>query len=399
MFAAQWSHSQHKISNQNIVDAIWETYEALEQEGFILEVIEEASDRNVQREREYTLFEYLFGLGRYLPKQYKTLFKPSDVNKPSSAGFNLVAACLKLRLRDIGGMPDILKNLNADMDTLEHQILEATQFVENTLKPIFSVKQAKQSKLPIYHSEYQIVSMIATVFNVKYDVSSESEKPGWRSVRDELEIHLRMHYLYDILREYWRSAGDSKLFEVVRRLTYVSSKPSKHAWAQVLDDWFLNNQMKMLHSGRYVKQGSPEILLLKYIYTHLLSVMDNSQEFHIEHIVPVNKLTASKAKEEKWPINAVGNLAILEKADNLKKGDHTFKEYLDTLLNKERVDEDEYRSKLKEYEERLICEAEILPSQISLESYKEFLMRRFDFLKVKFFSVWQSNLEGQGIEP
>ena len=273
VFAAQWSNSQHKISNQYIVDAIWETYDALEQEGFILEVMEDASDRKSQRERDYTLFEYLFGLGRNLPKQYETLFKPAEVNKPSSAGFNLVAACLGLRLREMGRMPDVLNDLDREIDVLEYRVLEATQFVANALSPILSVKQAKETKLQIYHSEYQIVSMIATVFNVRYDASSGIERPDWRQGRDRLESHLRMHYLYDILREYWRSAGDVKLFQVVRGLTYVNTIPSKRAWTQVLDDWFLNNQMKKLHSGRYVRQGSPEILFLKYIYSHMFTLM------------------------------------------------------------------------------------------------------------------------------
>ena len=392
VFAAQWSKSRQAIANHNIIDAIWETYDALEEEGFILEVSEQAPDRKSQRSREYSLFEYLFGLGRYLPKEYKTLFKPADVNKPSSAGFNLVSACLELRLRDIGTLPEVLHGLGKDIGELEKQILQATQFVYDTLKPILSVKQSKQAKLPIYHSEYQIVSLIATAFKVMFDGLGDTERKANERTLRELKGSMTMHYLYDILREYWRSAGDVKLYEVVNGLRYVSRRPSKQAWGQVLGDWFLNSQMTLVHRGRYVKQASSEILLLKYIYAHQFTLMDNAQTYHVEHIIPVNRLTSSKEKEEKWPINAVGNLALLEKSDNEKKGNQTFKEYLNKQLTQEKIDPSQYELQLKEYEKRLICSCEFLPADINLQSYEEFLRQRFDQLTEEFFSVWAEEI-------
>ena len=395
VFAAQWSESRQAIANHNIVDVIWETYDALEDEGFILEVSEEAPDRKSQRHHEYTLFEYLFGLGRYLPKKYQTLFKAAAVNKPSSAGFNLVSACLELRLRDMGKLPDVLGRLDKNMEVLEDQILQAAQFVEDTLKPIVSVKQSKQSKVPIYHSEYQIVSMIATVFKVTYDDSVGNEKKMSERNRRELGSSLKMHYLYDILREYWRSAGDVKLYEVVKGLRYVKGRPSNQAWRQALGDWFFNSQMKLVHRGRYVKQASSEILMLKYIYTHQFTLMDNAKTYHVEHIIPVSQLTSSKVKEEKWPINAVANLALLEKSDNEKKGDQTFKQYLYKQLTQKQIDRSHYESRLKEYEKRLICNSSILPSDINLQTYEEFLQKRFELLTDEFLTVWNEEIPSE----
>ena len=107
--------------------------------------------------------------------------------------------------------------------------------------------------------------------------------------------------------------------------------------------------------------------------------------------MPVGRLTSSKNKDDKWPINAVANLALLEQADNVRKGNLTFKEYLDKQLENNAIDRSEHESKLEEYEDQLICTSDILPEDTALVSYTCFLSDRFEQLKDKFFGVWEEN--------
>lgn len=106
IFAAQWIEERQVIANEKIVQAIWKKYEALEDEGFTLDVTEQAPDNKTRKTREYSLFEYLFGFGQYLTVEYPNLFRPVAADKPSSAGFNLVSACAGLHVKDMNQLPD-----------------------------------------------------------------------------------------------------------------------------------------------------------------------------------------------------------------------------------------------------------------------------------------------------
>lgn len=165
VFAAQWSEKdKQKIKNKKIREFIWKKYDRLDEESFTSEAYEQATDEKSRRVQEYTLFEYLFGFGEYLADKYKLLFKESndDRARPSSAGFNLFTACIGLRINEMSQLPERIRGM--DRSVLEDWIEQATQFVENTLRPVLSVKQHKRKQRTIYHSEYQIVSMIAAAF-------------------------------------------------------------------------------------------------------------------------------------------------------------------------------------------------------------------------------------------
>lgn len=85
IYAAQWIDQRQSIKNEAIVTAIWRKYDILEDEGYTLDVAEEAPDSRSRRQREYTLFEYLFGLGQFLSEKYPHLFKRVEADRPSSA--------------------------------------------------------------------------------------------------------------------------------------------------------------------------------------------------------------------------------------------------------------------------------------------------------------------------
>ena len=250
IYAAQWINYRQQIKNNEVVDAIWKKYETLEDEGFTLDVSEEAPDDESRRTRSYTLFDYLFGLGQHLADKFPRLFKPVKDDRPSSVGFNLLTACLGLRLQDMANLPDEIGELS--WAELERCVLESTRFVDNILKPVLSKPQYGRKLGPIYHSEMMIVSMIATAFQVKFGKRDLTENDQWRPDRRKLKQNLPMFYLYEILHDDWRGSGDSKLHDAVKSLRYVdNAPPTLQRWKQVLDDWFYDSQdWTRPHEGR-----------------------------------------------------------------------------------------------------------------------------------------------------
>lgn len=392
VFAAQWIGYRYHIKNNKIINAIWKKYEALVDESFTSDAWEDAPDAKSKQEREYSLFEYLFGFGQFLSEEYPNLFEAIADDKPSSVGFNLVSACVGLAIKDMDKLPERIKKL--DKSLLEKNILEATEFVNETMKSILSVKQQGRKKISIYHTEYQIISMIATAFQVRYEKENISEIEGWKSNRNKLEKHIVMYYLYDVLRGHWKGSGDSTLQETVTNLRYLNAPPTEKSWENVLGAWFADEQIPLVHKGRYVRDQTPEILLLKYIYVHKFSVFKNAKQYHVEHIVPVNKLKSLLRKddnEDKLAINIISNLALLDSKTNLKKGDYTFLEYLEKQYKEEKITKVDFQTEKSRYEEQLICSADILPRELNRKSYDDYVTARFDQIKTEFLAVWREH--------
>ena len=391
VYAARWMDHKCRIANENIRASIWKKYQALEDASFTSDAWEEAPDEKSRIDREYTLFEYLFGFGQYLSDEFPCLFETLPADRPSSVGFNLMSACVGLQIKNMDQLPDhvSLPNLSA----LEDAILESISFIDSVLRPILSVSQQGRKSASIYHSEYQIISMIATAFKVRYDGSAASQIDGWQSNRNRLQRNLLMRYLYDILRMHWRGSGDSILYDTVSNLRYLNSPPSRRQWESELDRWFTDEQITFVHKRRYVRDTNPEILLLRYIYVHKLSVFENAKTYHVEHIIPVNRLTALlDGEDDKLAMNMVSNLALLESSVNIKKGDSTFVEYVDAQWRDGKTSEDESQRLLQNFAEQLVCPANIVPKHISRSNYDDFVTARFDKLKKAFLDSWRDHI-------
>ncbi|MCY3832855.1 MAG: DUF262 domain-containing protein [Chloroflexi bacterium] len=391
IYAAQWIDHRQLIANTEVIEAIWKKYETLEDEGFTLDVSEEAPDDESRRNRTYTLFDYLFGLGQYLAEKFPRLFKPVKDDRPSSAGFNLLTACMGLRLQEMANLPQEIGDL--PWAELERCLLESTRFVDGILKPVLAMPQYGRKLGPIYHSEMMIVSMIATAFQVKYGKRDLSDNDDWRADRRKLKRKLPMFYLYEILHDDWRGSGDSKLFDAVRSLRYVdAAPPTVQRWEQVLDDWYYDSQVSLVHSKeakRHIRDSRPEYLLLKYIF---VNKMAKAKSYHVEHILPVALLQSQMVEGDEWPINTVGNLALLKQAGELRHNVQTFDVLLQDKRRRGEITQEEQARQLLEYEIMLLCPASMLPRPVTKDSFEEFLLDRFELLKREFLKVWRDHI-------
>jgi hypothetical protein len=152
-----------------------------------------------------SLSEYLFGLGKLLSKHRPELFgaeRDDGALIPESIGFNLVTACLGLEIASMANLPKSLPSL--DMSCLEDALLEAVECVSSCLHPFLGLKLNSRRNSPsgtprVYHTEYQIVSMIACCFRAKYTPSIQLRDDTWKATWKRLRDCLPMHYLFDIL--------------------------------------------------------------------------------------------------------------------------------------------------------------------------------------------------------
>ncbi len=391
IFAAQWIEIRRRIGNPDIISAIWSKYESLEDEGFTLDVADGAQDEQTRRDRDYTLFDYLFGFGQHISDKYPRLFKPAKGDRPSSCGFNLLTACVGLHISEMAALPD--KIAAFDLNELEGCVLDSLRFVDNVLKPVLSGKRIKSKPPTIYHSELMIVAMIATAFQVRFSLRDLSDNPDWRADRRKLKRQLPMHYLYEILHDDWRGSGDSKLRDAVRSLRYLhAAPPTQRRWQQVLNDWYFSTQADNLHGRQRkprIRENRPEYLLLRFVFSRRLQ---GAKTFHIEHIVPIENLQAQIQGDDEWPINTIGNLALLPEAGEFK---NNFLTYVDMLQAKQEngdISAEQQNELSARYAEALLCPPDCLPNEPGKKAYQDFLSQRFDLLKQEFVEVWHSHI-------
>ncbi len=399
VFAAQWNDYRKPIKNHAIIDAVWRKYAEVEREGFDLDVVRESPDESSRLTRNYTFFEYCFGLGQHLIESFPRLFASTAVDMPPPAGFNLLSACLTqgVKLGDVAPLPE--RTHETDMAKLEACVFEAAEFVDDAMLPILRLSLANKSKPTYYHSLNQIISMIGTAFQTRYSLSANGgleNIQGWEEQRDELRKTLPMHYLLDKFEDNWRGSGDGRLQSVLQELTYLTPIV-RQSW-DAFDLWHLNHLSNRQNVRTIIRDHNPEILLLRYVFVNKLAHTDN---YRVEHIISTAKLQtppsylAGDGEPIPGPINTIGNLALVPADSDADFGKFlAFDELLDARQrNPDPWGHDHYRDEyLHDCEDLLLCKADMLPSELTQHAFETFLLQRFEILKAEFFKVWSDHI-------
>ena len=392
VLAAQWLDHRQKIENPKIIEAIWNKYQELEKHGFDLDVTTDAPDAQSRRERVYTLFEYVFGLGKHLTENYPLLFRRSAPDVPDSVGFNLMSACLGLGVNAerMKLMPEVLGNKGMELQVLENCILESTAIVDATLQPILALQPDNVTKTEYYHGELQIVSMIASAFHFRYQLHNGiSDNPGWQEQRTTLLQNIPMYYLFDILRDFWRGSGDSKLMTIITESSYL--KPiSKSQWESLFHLWHINHIASRNHSRMYFKHSFYEYLLLRYVF---INHVQQAEAYQVHHVIPIKSLLSQPSyyANQPGPINSIGNLALVAEDKRPDFGTETFIEYVNKRYDR-RSRPGRFKDEKNKLEKLLLCAVDMLPSELTKQGFETFLLERFDLLKAEFFQVWRDHI-------
>jgi hypothetical protein len=117
-----------------------------------------------------------------------------------------------------------------------------------------------------------------------------------------------------------------------------------------------------------------------------------AKSYHVEHIIPVALLQSHMVEGDEWPINTVGNLALLEQAGELRHNVQTFDVLLQDKRRRGEISAEELQQKLREYEEQLLCPECLLPKPLNKDSFESFLLERFERLKREFLEAWRDHI-------
>ncbi|MYC54364.1 MAG: DUF262 domain-containing protein [Chloroflexi bacterium] len=385
VFAARWVDERNPISNHRIIEAIWKKYDALADEGFALDVVEDAPDPAKRLTQEYSLFDFLFGFGQLLADDYPRLFTAPKDDRPSSAGFNLVTACVNLKIQDMDKLAQHIQGI--DLDKLEQCIVESVKFVDRIMRPVLGPVR-KYKAQPIFHSEMMIVAFIATVFQARYTINGLQENDTWPRDRKLLKRNLLMFYLSEILHDDWRGSGDSKVNDRLRDFRYLHLKPpSEERWRQILDDWYADHLIERSDRKQYILDKRTEYLLLRYIFADQLGP---NAKYHVEHVIPTEQLLPLKPKNEGWLYNSISNLALIKDAGELKYNKETYVEILRRRMNAGEIDQNVFLQQCESFNRLLLCPPSTFPSKLTVNSYEGFLSQRWELLKNAFIKQYHN---------
>ncbi|MCY4145150.1 MAG: DUF262 domain-containing protein [Chloroflexi bacterium] len=385
VFAARWVDERNPISNHRIIEAIWKKYDALADEGFALDVVEDAPDPAKRLNQEYSLFDFLSGFGQVLADDYPRLFKAPKDGRPSSAGFNLVTACVNLRIQEMDKLAQWLQGM--DLNKLEACIVESVKFVDRVMRPVLGPVRRYKTQ-PIFHSEMMIVAFVATVFQARYMLKGLQENDTWPRDRKLLKGNLLMFYLSEILHDDWRGSGDSKVNDRLSDFRYLNTKPpTEERWQQILDDWHAEHLLERSDKKQYVADKRPEYLLLRYIFADQLGP---NAKYHVEHVIPIEQLLPLRPKNEGWLYNAIGNLALIKSAGELKYNKETYIEILRKRLHSGKISQREFDRQCADFAEQLLCAPSTFPTPLTAQTYQQFLDDRWRLLKQEFIGRYRN---------
>lgn len=395
IFAAMWDNKRITIQNQEIIEKIQNRYASLVEEG--LSIDEPENQKNNQKNNNYNIFEYLFGLGKYLTsgkyEKYKILFKTEVEQEPETFIFVLATVTLKLEIKKMGELDTkIIKIIQSDF---ENAIIDSIEQTYKILSPIlnfnFNINKGKEDKnISNTFSESQILSIVAYLLLEKYDDNFKVKKDLNKKNHLELHDNILLFYLYDVISGYWESSTDTQITNTLSPTQKrYHQKIDKRLWDLAYETYF-EEQLNKRHKDRTLI-NKRDLLLLRYIYSRSISsYADNSNKsYQIDHILPV-QLLKERAKNinEGMPISAVGNLCLLTSELNLDKNDDTIKEYISK--KQATLPENKIKKIQKEFENSVFLSIEEIPTRknIALDTYKDFLDKRHSVLKEKFYEMY-----------
>ena len=340
VYAASWPvNKRFKVSNINIVESAIKKYDSFVADGYDIFGYDREKMRN---QKEVNAFEYLFGLGKYLIKTYDILgfYKKLPDDTVSSLGFELVNACLNDRKEKIGTLYESIYAI-PDIDKFEEALYNAIRFVNDSVSSIFRFKgnrrKGKQPKFKIYHSKFQILSMISTSFKEMYgDGDYEHVSEEWKEKENHIAKNLRQYYVYDILTNYWSEGGNSKIHTVAKPNRYATDIQPR-AWNNALNAYY-DITMSRTEAKQIANPRNEDFVFLNCIYLNTFTALDqlSIDKFDVEHIATKEQMKKfiQKTNGVGLPISSIANLCYLPEYVNRSKRDKNFyqdKKYLATV--------------------------------------------------------------------
>lgn len=209
VYAAAWPvNEKYAISNLDVIEHIINKYDSFVEDGYF---IHGYNREEIHTTRKVNAFEYLFGLGKYLVEKYEILGFNKNLadDTVNPIAFELVNACLN----DADKILILYKNLQTiDLNVLEKAIYKAIDFVNDSISVVPKFKGNSRNANKIFHSKYQILSMISTTFKEMYANGDFTHfADSWQNRKSTIAKNLVHYYVYDIITNYWSEGGTGKI--------------------------------------------------------------------------------------------------------------------------------------------------------------------------------------------
>lgn len=395
VYVAAWPVQQKfVIKDSQIIEHVIRKYDTFEEDDF---KIHGYNREEMRINRRVNAFEYLFGFSKCLVSKYEILaFNkncPDDTVNPLA--FELVNACLN----DSDRIKILYKNLQAiDCDTFEDALYTAISFVNESVSVVTKFKGNKRNANKMFHSKYQILSMISTTFKEMFTNQNYSQfADTWEERKTAIAKNLVQYYVYDIIINYRSEGGTNKIHSAAKPNRYAIEISSR-AWMVALDSFFEKSMLRA-ESKKVASPKSEEYVLLNCIYLRTFTAMDqlSIDKFDVEHIAPKEQMRnlIEGCKGEGLSISCIANLCYLPDYVNRSKKDRNFyqdKKYLQHI----KLDEVEGKYSFTESEDLEWMDMPYEhPEDFNdlKDYYTEYCTKRFEKLKHLFCESLQIKYE------
>lgn len=331
VYAAAWPvNEKYAISNLDVIEHIVKKYDSFVEDDYF---IHGYSREEMRSTRKVNAFEYLFGLGKYLVEKYEILGFNKNLadDTVNPIAFELVNACLN----DADKIRILYKNLQTiDLNVLERAIYKSIDFVNDSISVVTKFKGNSRNANKIFHSKYQMLSMISTTFKEMYANGDYVHfADGWQDRKSTIAKNLVHYYVYDIITNYWSEGGTGKIHAAAKSNRYMNEISSR-AWMVALDGFFERSMLRA-ESKKVANPKSEEFVVLNCIYLKTFTARDqlSIERFDVEHIAPKEQMRKliDACNGEGLSISCIANLCYLPEYVNRSKKDKNFyqdKKYL-----------------------------------------------------------------------
>ena len=399
VYAAAWPVNQkNTVTNIEVIESIMRKYDSFIEDGYY---IHGYSREEMRSKKRLNAFEYLFGLSKYLVGKYEILGFNKNLadDTVNPLAFELVNACLN----DTDRISSLYKNLVIlDINAFESALCNTINFVTNAISVVTKFKGNSRKANKIFHSKYQVLSMISTTFKEMYangDYTHLSDT--WGERKSILAKNLVHYYIYDIITKYWSEGGTGKIHAAAKPNRYMI-KISSRVWMVALDSFFEKSMLRV-ESKKVANPKSEEYLLLNCIYLKTFTAKDqlSIDRFDIEHIAPKDQMRKiiEACYGEGLPISCIANLCYLPEYVNRSKKDKNF--YQDNkYLQHVKLEEVESKYSFTDAED---LEWMDMPYEkpedfeVLKEYYTEYCTKRFD--KMKHLFCYSLGITFEKVDP
>ena len=393
VYAASWPRKEFIIENDEIIEYILKKYDTLNDTDYAIKDYDRESKRI---NKNVNSFEYVFGLSKWLQHKYSSLnfkdFLGDDETNP--VAFQILNACFNTSHSAIKDVHKIIIKFSNNISILEKALISSIDFVNKCIEPILKFKgNNRKENGKIFHSQFQIMSLISFAFRKKYNINDPNLKINdtWKESKQKLTKNIINYYIYDILTKYWSEGGTGKIHSANSENRYFIEL-SINQFATAYDSY-----IEGLYNRRENKQiSNPSVIdyvLLNTIYLHSFSAMDqlSIDNFDVEHIATKSQMKKlnSVTGGNGLPISHFANICYLPEFENrVKKANNFYQdtEYLTKAGTTLEIIEEKYSFTKKEDLEFMDITFANGEFDILKEYYLEFLQNRNKKLKEKFLA-------------